>query len=402
MSKYLQLIFDFLILLALTTPVYSQNLHFELKTVVIDAGHGGRSPGAVVEGVREKDIVLKVALKAGELIKMNHPNVKVIYTRESDKAVDLLERAAIANRNKADLFISIHANYFKNPAIAGSETYLLGLHRTEENLELAKLENSVILLEDDYETRYEGFDPNHAESYIMFELLQDEFLEQSRLFAEKTENQFKTLVKRNSRGVKQAGFLVLRQTTMPGVLIELGYLSNKNDREYMQTETGLQKYAEAIAKAFSLYKDSREAKSASVATAQNKSPHKELPAMPDTVKASALNDSLLVEDQKQSTQFQPEKPNRISELKGTWFGIQILASSKELCVNDKSFRKGTVIFYLEEGGIHKYFTAVEKDFQKTRAQLASTRIIYPDAFLVAFDDGKKTDVNLARKKGKSF
>jgi len=400
MSKYRLILFNFLCHLVLVPTVFSQNIHYELKTVVIDAGHGGKSPGAVVEGVMEKDIVLKVALKTGELIKKNHPNVKVIYTREVDKAVDLSERAAIANRNKADLFISIHGNYFKNPAITGSETYLLGLHRTEENLELAKLENSVILLEDDYETRYEGFDPNQSESYIMFELLQDEFLEQSRLFAEKTENQFKTHIKRNSRGVKQAGFLVLRQTTMPAVLIELGYLSNKADREYMQTETGMQRYAEAIAKAFSSYKDSREAKSATV---QSKPvPNKETSISPDTTKTLALRDTSLSKDQKPDAVFPAEKINPIAELTGTWFGVQILTSSKELGRDDKRLGKGAVIFHLEEGGNHKYFTALERNFQKVRTQLSSIRALYPDAFLVAFEEGRKIDVNKARKTVKPF
>ncbi|MBN2263641.1 MAG: N-acetylmuramoyl-L-alanine amidase, partial [Prolixibacteraceae bacterium] len=235
--------------------VYAQESTFELKTVVIDAGHGGKDPGAIIGEVKEKDIVLDVALLTGKLIKDKYPEVNVIYTRNKDVFVPLADRAEIANKNKADLFISLHVNVFKQSSIYGAETFILGNHRSEENLKVAQLENSVILLEDDYSTRYEGFDPNSAESYIMFELIQNEFLEQSRFFADQIQNSFINYANRKSRGVKQAGFLVLRRTSMPSVLVELGFISNKNEIVYLVSNEGKQQMAKAIASAFINYKN---------------------------------------------------------------------------------------------------------------------------------------------------
>jgi len=179
-----------LLLITGTIVCLGQTDAYSIKKVVIDAGHGGKDPGATVGKSYEKDIVLDVALKTGKLIKKMYPDVKVILTRDGDFFVPLKDRADLANKQKADLFISIHANICSNNSTSGTETYILGRHRSEENLEVAKMENSVILLEDDYTTKYEGFDPNSAESYIMFELIQNEFLEQSRMFAEKVQNHF--------------------------------------------------------------------------------------------------------------------------------------------------------------------------------------------------------------------
>jgi N-acetylmuramoyl-L-alanine amidase len=405
---------------------FAQGVQYELKTVVLDAGHGGKDPGAVVGGVREKDIVLKVALKAGELIKKAYPNVNVVYTRDKDVFVNLSERAGMANRHNADLFISIHANYFQNPAIAGTETYLLGLHRTKENLELAKLENSVILLEEDYSTRYEGFDPNLAESYIMFELIQDEFLEQSRQFAVRLENQFKSYAIRPSRGVKQAGFLVLRNTTMPSVLIELGYLSNEKDRAFMQTENGIQLLGESIFQAFDQYKNSLEGKT--IASAPDKAPvnlNKEKPAqekVPAPVTPTAEKKEkteVLAENQKQAVQgsgVNKEKTNNgdvkveqadikqaspsekirpVSDLPGIWFGIQIFVSSKAIKNNDQRIAAINELYYIEEGGLHKYVVALSQKNSETKSQLATFRSNFNGAFMVAFQNGKKVDVAAA-------
>jgi N-acetylmuramoyl-L-alanine amidase len=184
-----------------------------LRTVVIDAGHGGKDPGAVVGRVREKDVALAIALRLGNIMKEKMPGLKVIYTRSTDIFVPLYERSIIANRNNADLFISIHANFCSASSVKGTETYVLGLHRTEDNLNVAKKENSVILLENDYTTRYEGFDPNLSESYIMFELIQDTNIDQSVAFAGILQDSFLKNAQRASRDVRQAGFLVLRETT---------------------------------------------------------------------------------------------------------------------------------------------------------------------------------------------
>ena len=200
-----------------------------LETVVIDAGHGGKDPGTVVGNFHEKDIALAIALRLGDLIKEKSPGVRVIYTRNKDIFIPLFERSVIANKNNADLFISIHVNFCTSPSIKGTETYVLGLHRTEDNLNVAKKENSAILLEKDYTTRYEGFNPNLSESYIMFELIQDANIGQSVEFAGILQDSFREHAQRTNRDVRQAGFLVLRETAMPSVLIETGYLSNPSE-----------------------------------------------------------------------------------------------------------------------------------------------------------------------------
>jgi N-acetylmuramoyl-L-alanine amidase len=227
-----------------------ENKNSKPLVVVIDPGHGGKDPGAVSKGIREKDVVLGIGLKLGKYINENFPEVKVIFTRNTDVFVPLIDRSRIANKNKADLFISLHANHCGTPATRGTETFVLGLHRSDDNLEVAKKENSVILLEDDYTTIYEGFDPNLSESYIMFELVQDIYMDQSLSFADAIQNQFKTKLETSNRGVKQAGFLVLRQSSMPSVLVETGFLSNITEANYLNSNEGQQKIALSILEAF--------------------------------------------------------------------------------------------------------------------------------------------------------
>ncbi|HET9052694.1 MAG TPA: N-acetylmuramoyl-L-alanine amidase [Cyclobacteriaceae bacterium] len=226
---------------------------FKIRTVVLDAGHGGKDPGTIGKFMKEKDVVLNIALKVGEYIEKNLPEVKVIYTRKTDKFIELNERAAIANRNKADLFISIHANAISNPKIYGTETWVMGLHKSEENLAVAKRENSVILYEENYQEHYEGFD-NSPESYIMFSLMQNAYLENSLNFADKIEKQFKNKAGRHSRGVKQAGFVVLYKTATPSVLVEAGFLSNVTEEKFLATENGQALIASGIYRAFKEYK----------------------------------------------------------------------------------------------------------------------------------------------------
>lgn len=226
---------------------------FKIRTVVLDAGHGGKDPGTIGKFLKEKDVVLNIALKVGEYIEKNLPEVKVIYTRKTDKFIELTERAAIANRNKADLFISIHANAISNPKIYGTETWVMGLHKSEENLAVAKRENSVILYEENYQEHYEGFD-NSPESYIMFSLMQNAYLENSLNFADKIEKQFKSKAGRHSRGVKQAGFVVLYKTATPSVLVEAGFLSNVTEEKFLGTDNGQALIASGIYRAFKEYK----------------------------------------------------------------------------------------------------------------------------------------------------
>jgi N-acetylmuramoyl-L-alanine amidase len=228
---------------------------FKIDVVVIDAGHGGKDPGTVGKRGKEKDITLKVALKLGNYIEKNIPGVKVVYTRKTDKFIELYDRANIANEAKADLFISIHVNAIPNKAAhGGTETYVMGLHKTEGNLEVAKRENSVIMLDENYKEKYEGFDPNSAESYILFSLTQNAYLESSLLFADKVESQFKNRVGRRSHGVKQAGFIVLWKTAMPSVLIETGFITNEREEAFLLSDNGQDLLASGIYRAFKEYK----------------------------------------------------------------------------------------------------------------------------------------------------
>jgi N-acetylmuramoyl-L-alanine amidase len=225
---------------------------------VIDAGHGGHDPGTSGKSLKEKEVALKIALKLGSYIEKNIPGVKVIYTRKDDRYLSLDERAEIANKAKADLFICIHANSLPGAPAYGTETYVMGLHKDKSNFEVAKRENSVILMDENYEERYEGFDPKSPESYILFTLNQSAYQESSLRFAAKVEEQFKNRVGRNSRGVKQAGFMVLWKTTMPSVLIETGFLSNANEEKYLGTENGQDMIASGIYRAFKEYKTEME------------------------------------------------------------------------------------------------------------------------------------------------
>lgn len=224
-------------------------------TLVIDAGHGGKDPGAQSGKAKEKNINLAVALAFGKLVEQNCPDVKVVYTRKTDVFVELNERANIANRAKADLFVSIHTNStVAKVGPRGAETYTLGMHRAADNLAVAKRENSVITLENDYEEKYEGFDPNSSESYIIFELMQDRNMASSVKLAGLIQKQFRNHAGRVDKGVHQAGFLVLRATSMPSVLVELGYINNPSEATYLTSSAGVSALAKSIYNAFVAYK----------------------------------------------------------------------------------------------------------------------------------------------------
>jgi N-acetylmuramoyl-L-alanine amidase len=231
----------------------TQKTPYRIKTIVIDPGHGGHDSGCLGSSAKEKHIALEIALKLGALIEEKFPEVNVVYTRKSDVFVELYERAAIANRNHADLFICIHCNS-GGPVAFGAETYVMGLHKTEDNLNVAKRENATILLEKDYKQKYDGFDPNSPEANIIFSLYQNAYLAQSLKFASAIQQQFEEYAGRFNRGVKQAGFLVLYKTAMPSVLIETGFLTNKTEEKYLLSEKGQQNISQSIFKAFSEYK----------------------------------------------------------------------------------------------------------------------------------------------------
>jgi N-acetylmuramoyl-L-alanine amidase len=226
---------------------------YKVQTVVIDAGHGGKDPGCHGKNSKEADIALKVALELGRIISENLPDVKVIYTRDKNQFVELHDRAGIANKANADLFLSIHCNSGP-PHVYGTETYTMGLHSSESNLEVAKRENAVILHESDYKKKYDGFDPSSPEGHILFSLFQHAFIEQSLNLAQKIEEQFSKRVGRTSRGVKQAGLLVLWRTTMPSALIEIGFLTNATEEAYLLNSTNQVYIASAIYRALKEYK----------------------------------------------------------------------------------------------------------------------------------------------------
>lgn len=228
---------------------------FKLRRIVIDAGHGGKDPGTVGRRSKEKDVVLSLALQVGNYIGENLPDVEVIYTRKSDVFVELKERANIANRNRADLFVSIHCNATRTSSVYGTETFVMGTKNFNANFDIVKRENAVILLEDNYEENYEGFDPQSPESYMMFNLMQKAYFANSLSLAQKVENDFATRINRSSRGVKQAPFYVLWTTSMPSVLIETGFLSNANEERFLNSDQGQAYIASGIYRAIKAYKE---------------------------------------------------------------------------------------------------------------------------------------------------
>lgn len=347
-------------------------------TVVIDPGHGGRDPGAIGKRGKEKTINLNVALKLGKLIQANCQDVHIVYTRQKDVFVGLDRRAQIANDAKADLFISIHTNSVaRGRTVRGTETYTLGLHRTDENLEVAKKENSVILIENDYEQRYAGFNPNSAESYIIFEFLQDRNMEKSVQLATLIQRQFKGTAKRIDKGVHQAGFLVLRETTMPGVLVELGYISTPDEERYLLSEAGTDALARSIYQAFVSYKGQNigtVSKGKATATAPKPQP-----------KAQEKN----VEPETKADEGKPV------------FKIQILTSDKKLPSKSKQFKGLSPVTYYQEKGMYKYTYGESTDYNKVLRTKRQISAKFKGAFIIAFKNGQKIDVNQAIKEFKN-
>src|SRR5574344_1212803 len=253
--KIIGIVLGVLFVLSAFTPVKAKDF-----VLVIDAGHGGHDAGAVGQFSQEKNINLKVALAVGRLIENNCSDVHVIYTRKTDVFIPLGRRAEIANEAKADLFLSIHTNSLANSrTFTGASTWTLGLAKSDANLDVAKKENGVILYESDYKTRYAGFDPNSAESYIIFEFMQDKYMKESVHFASLIQSQFRSAL-RPDRGVHQAGFLVLKASAMPSVLVELGFISTPNEESYLNSDEGANVLAQSIYRAFAMFKKERDIK----------------------------------------------------------------------------------------------------------------------------------------------
>lgn len=376
MKKSTIIINFIIVLLSVAINTYAGNGAF---VVVIDPGHGGHDIGAPGIKTKEKTINLAVALELGKLIERNHSDVKVIYTRKTDKFIGLQERADIANKAKADLFISIHANSLdkknkQRTSISGASTYTMGLDRSDENLAVAKRENAVILLEDDHTTRYEGFDPNSTESYIIFEMMQNKYMAHSVEFASLIQKEFKKTAGRTDRGVRQGALLVLRETSMPGVLVELDFICNPTQENYMASEQGQQKLARSIYNAFITYRNTLNKQNSKQATVENR---------------IVDNDELTVEDKPSSTapkqtsvQKNTPKASSSSKKGEIVYKIQILASPTKIKENSSQFKGLSPVSYFRENGLYKYTYKETKSLQEIKKHLPAVQKKFKDAFIV--------------------
>lgn len=343
----------------------------KIKCIVIDAGHGGKDTGAPGSKYFEKDIALSIALKVGNYIKTNMPDVKVIFTRDSDVFIPLQERPEIANKNQADVFISIHCNSNKSKTPYGAETYAMGLHKSADQLEVAKRENSVIQLEDDFTTKYEGFD-NSPESYIMLSLMQNTYLDQSLTLASYVQDQFKERANRTVRGVKQAGFLVLWKTAMPSILVETGFISNPEEEKYLASSSGQDYLASAIYRAFKEYKNQVESKSIYALNHSSASKPKK-----DTISVLPETDS-----SQDKTYVTPVDTDN------NFFAVQISASKVRVPLNSKKFKGLSNVEEYRAADIFKYTVGRKVSYNEILEYSKTIKNLFPDAFIVALKDGK--------------
>lgn len=377
------------------------NAQRKIRTVVIDAGHGGKDCGAIGRYSKEKDIVLAIALKAGKYIEEKLPDIEVIYTRTSDVFIPLDERAHIANSNNADLFISIHANSNPDVKAYGTETYAMGLHKTEGNFEVAKKENSVITFEENYETKYEGFDPNDVESYIMFSLIQDIYLDHSLTAASLIQDQFRERAKRKDRGVKQAGFLVLWKTSTPSVLIETGFVSNPREEDYLNSEEGQDYIASAIFRAFRDYKHHIESNIFSTVVAQNEKvkPEEEEILVSDTVvlfnDTTAENiqesvietEALISSSDIQTLNFEEDTTNKTTDT-NVIFKVQIVSSTNQLPPDNSVFKEFNDVDIIKTDSTFKYLVGSKSTYSEVLEYSKWVKSRYPDAFIIAVRNGE--------------
>ncbi len=467
---------------SLATPAQGKDF-----TVVLDAGHGGNDPGAIGKTAKEKNINLSVVLAVGKLLKSSDPSINVVYTRRKDVFVTLQNRAQIANKCSADLFVSIHTNALpkgRNTTM-GTETYTLGLHRTQENLEVSKRENSVILIEDDYKTRYAGFNPNSAESYIIFEFMQDKNMSQSVQLASMIQKQFRNTAKRVDRGVRQAGFLVLHATSMPSVLIELGYISTPAEEKYLTSQAGVNAMSRSISQAILNYKSvqkgngkaitlrepepeptpddeksakqtakadkaesqkdksasrtdlaanntrtssaakaggkssttgKKESKSSTAAkiepkfadagksepktdvksSAADKAEPRSNAAGKADPKTSAAGKAEPDNDAKSPTPARADaKPESTAAQGEIVFKVQIMAAGRQLKTNDPQLKGVSPVSFYKEKGLFKYTYGESRDYQQIQQARKKMAAKFKGAFVVAFRDGVKMDINEA-------
>ena len=394
MKRYRQhILYISLCLGLLITPFCCSNIGAKDFVVVIDAGHGGHDPGAIGRISKEKNINLNVALKLGKQIQKNCPDVKVVYTRTRDVFIPLNRRAEIANDAKADLFISIHTNALANNRTAkGASTWTLGLAKSDANLEVAKRENSVILYESDYKTRYAGFNPNSAESYIIFEFMQDKYMSQSVHLASLVQKHFRNTCRRVDRGVHQAGFLVLKASAMPSILVELGFISTPEEERYLNTDAGTNTLANGIFRAFLTYKREQEIRlngsSQTILPEDLPQPEEKTPAPADA--SPETEKKATVQNNKPAPQPSEKATVAQTEDKVPVFKIQILTSSRPLAKNDKRLKGLKNVDYYKEGGLYKYTYGASSVSSALSTSAAYERIVKQTVPLVKIEAKKRS------------
>lgn len=366
--------------------------------VVLDAGHGAKDFGAVKNGFVEKNIALAVALKVGRLLD-KQPSVDVVYTRSTDVFIELVERANIANRANADLFVSIHCNSNPNSEAFGTETYVMGLTKVKSNLEVAKNENEVITLEADYKVKYAGYDPKSPESLIGITLIQEEHLDQSIAVASKIQDNFTQQLSRKSRGVKQAPFMVLHKTSMPSILIEMGFLSNKTEGQYLNSEEGQNEIAKAIADAIMGYKKEYYGGTSIENKIDKEALKVERPKeMASTAKKDSAKTPVTKAPEPKKTEAKTPVAETKTDSKGVLFKVQISASGTKLDLIPSNFKGLENISMISEGNLYKYMYGETSDYEKAKelVQEAKSRG-FTSSYLIAFKNGKKVSIQEALK-----
>lgn len=358
----------FITLFTLATATGQNNIG-QIKCICIDAGHGGRDPGAVGLKSHEKDIVLSIALKLGKLVRENYPGIKVVYTRDKDVFIDLDKRGQIANAHKADMFISLHINSNTSKTPHGIETYVLGLHRSEENLRVAMKENSVIKYEDDYSVKYAGFDPARAESYIIFSLMQNLYLGKSLQLAALVQDELVGTTEKTDRGVRQAGYLVLKDAAMPAILVEACFISNAAEERYLNTTAAQNKIAGAICQAIGKYKNSVEKNCTLLTNKREKEP-----------------------ENRDIEEREPE--NEVAQ--ELFYAIQV-ASAIDKIKNAGNIAGGETVKELLTGGRYRYYVAESFDYEEVRKSLNGIKSKVRDCFIIAVHKGELIPVAEARK-----
>jgi len=393
----------------LNTALFSQAKD-KVAKVVIDAGHGGTMPGAVGKLCKEKDINLKVALLVGKLISENFNDVTVIYTRKGDETVDLYKRAEIANKNKADLFISIHCNASENKSAHGVETFVMGLGKSDESISIARKENADMLLEKDYKTNYSDFDPNSPEAYIVFSLYSSAYLNWSTIFASKVQSHLLRNCNLTDRTVQQAGFWVLYKVAMPSILVELGFISNVEEEKYLVRKETQELLALSIYNAFAEYKNliegsekpflpvSNTEKKEQINGSQPENKTEPENEITDAFQNQNLSHSEITPD---TTEFnttinitENKEPLIINNIR---FRIQFFLSKDNFNISDKKFSSLSDVKKYKENGVWKYTSGDFNSLYEAQNKLKEIKKLYSDAFIIAFNNEHKITISEAQK-----